>query len=155
MNLSNSFLTVLKVFVDFFPCVSGLEISFYILVLSFIRNSNFNTYFRPKIIKLSNSLLNVLKMFGNFFSFLFGLETSWYLLILLFLKNSNYNTYFRPEIVKLHNPLLTVLNISVDFFFMRLRAGNKLVYPHFTTFTKFKFHPLFFGLRLWIFLILF
>ena len=67
MNLSNSFLTVLKIFVGFFPCVSGLEISFYILVLSFIRNSNFNTYFRPKIIKLSNSLLNVLKMFGNFF----------------------------------------------------------------------------------------
>ena len=45
MNRSNSFLIVLKVFPDFFSCVSGLEISRYILNLSLLRNSNFTPYF--------------------------------------------------------------------------------------------------------------
>ena len=72
-------------------CVSELETTWYNLILSFLQNSNFNTYFRPEIVKLSNCYLTVLNVFTDFFfQFVSGLETSWYILILSFLWISNF-----------------------------------------------------------------
>ncbi len=55
--------------------------------------------------------------------------------------------YFRSEIMSLSSSFLTVLKVYL-LISMRVRAGKKLVYPHFITFPEFEFHPLFFGLRL-------
>lgn len=47
--------------------IHGLEIRWYILILSLLRESNFTPYFRPEIMNLSNFLSNSLKCICRFF----------------------------------------------------------------------------------------
>ncbi len=95
MNHSNSFLTALNVFADFF----------------FIHLRAGNKFIYPHFLTFYEIRISPL-------------------------------IFFLPSIIMtISNFFLNVLHVFIDFF-IRLRAGNKLVYPHIITFTKFEFHPL-------------
>ena len=96
MNRSNSFLTVLKVFPDFFSCVSGPETGRYNLVLPILWNSNFTPSYPPLYYEVSNSFLTVLRVFADFFSCVFGLKTSQHILILSLFRDSNFTLISPP-----------------------------------------------------------
>ena len=114
---SDSFLTVLRVFTDFFSCVSRLKkvsipsfYHFYGIWISPLIS-------RPEIMNLSSSFLTVLEVFARSFLCVSGLEISWYILILSFLWNSNFTPYFSDWDCESFEFFLTILNSFADFFY--------------------------------------
>ncbi len=136
---SDSFLTVLRVFTDFFSCIFGLK---NVSIPSFyhvygIRISPLIS--RPEIINLSSSFLTVLEVFARSFLCVSGLEISWSILILSFLWNSNFTPYFSDWDCESFEFFSGHLNFICWFFLFYFRARNKLIHSHFITFTEFEF----------------
>ncbi len=94
--ISDTFSNGLKSLCRFFLCVSGLETSWYILILSLLRNSNFKYLFSARDFDLSNSFLTDLNTYADFFPCVSGLETSQHIFILSLLRDSNFTPYFHP-----------------------------------------------------------